>query len=97
MLPIELDVDAEIDLAEIWRYIARDNPQAADRVLDFIERRMKSIAQFPLIGEARPEIAPDLRCYPAGSYVIYYRPTPEAIQIARVLHGARDVQSAFRK
>jgi toxin ParE1/3/4 len=66
-------------------------------VLDFVERRMQSIAQFPLIGEARPEIAPDLRSYPAGSDVIYDRPTAKMIQMARVLHGARDVHAALRK
>jgi toxin ParE1/3/4 len=95
MLPVVLDQAAESDLTEIWLYVARDNPQAADRVLDFLQQRMQTIAQFPLIGEACPEIEPRLRFYPAGSYVIFYRPTASEIQVARVLHGARDVPAAF--
>jgi len=28
-----------------------------------------------------------------GSYAIYYRPTPDAIVIVRVLHGKRDAEA----
>jgi toxin ParE1/3/4 len=97
MLQIVLDEDAERDLVEIWTYIAKDNPNAADRVLDLIDRRLESLAEFPRFGEARPDLAPDLRCYPAGSYVIFYRPTAREIQVARVLHGARDALAIFRR
>jgi toxin ParE1/3/4 len=38
---------AEADLIEIWRYIARDNPDAADRVLDRIERMVDLLARHP--------------------------------------------------
>jgi hypothetical protein len=30
---------AEEDLIEIWTYIARDNPKAADRLLDQLDRK----------------------------------------------------------
>lgn len=30
---------AELDLAEIWTYFARDNPDAADRLIRHIDRR----------------------------------------------------------
>jgi toxin ParE1/3/4 len=97
MLPVAFNEESEIDLADIWQYIARDNPQAANRVVDLIEKRLQTIAQFPLIGEARPDIGSDVRCYPAGSYVIFYRPTAKEIQVARILHCSRDVRTAFRK
>lgn len=45
----------------------------------------------------RPDIAPDLRYYPVGNYLIFYRPTETEIQVARVLHGARDIQAIFRR
>ncbi len=46
-------------------------------------------------GIARPELAAGLRCYSVGNYVIYYRPAKDGIEVARVLHGARDVDRLF--
>ncbi len=47
------------------------------------------------MGRRREELAPALRSFPAGNYVIFYRPVREAIQIIRVLHGARDIETMF--
>jgi toxin ParE1/3/4 len=52
---------AEVDLDEIWWYIAQDNPAAADRMLDRIEERCNALAQFPLMGVSRDELLPSLR------------------------------------
>jgi toxin ParE1/3/4 len=49
------------DLLAIWAYIATDNPDAADRVLDAIDRRCADLADNPALGPARPDIAPQLR------------------------------------
>ena len=92
---IVLDLAAKDDLLEIWAYIAKDNPQAADRMLDRIWDGFRVVAQFPMGGTARPELAAGLRCYSVGNYVIYYRPAKDGIEVARVLHGARDVYRLF--
>src|SRR5260370_41707577 len=47
---------AEVDLREIWRYIAADNPAAADRVLLRIDERMQVLKRFPRIGALRNDI-----------------------------------------
>jgi toxin ParE1/3/4 len=80
---------AEEDLIEIWRYIARDNPQAADRVLDAIETASVRLARNPRLGPARPDLAPALRYFPVGSYLILYRELTDGIEVVRVVHGAR--------
>jgi toxin ParE1/3/4 len=95
MSDITLDRAAKKDLVEIWHYIAKDNLQAADRMLDRIREGFEVLARFPKGGTARPELAPGLRCYSVGNYVIYFRPGKTGIEIARVLHGARDVNSLF--
>lgn len=85
---------ARADIAELGDYIARDNPAAAERMLDRIKRRFQMVARQPLIGEARPDLRQDVRCVGEGRYVIYYRPLEpgdETVEIVRVLHGARDV------
>jgi toxin ParE1/3/4 len=86
---------AEDDLIEIWIYIAQDNPGAADRVLDDIEERFHALADNPLMGRLRPEIAPELRYFTVGKYLILYRTVLDGVQIVRIIHGARDLPHLF--
>ena len=55
-----LSVDQTLPRSSIWRgfrrNIAKDNRQAANRVLDLIERRFQAIAKFPKIGAACPRL-----------------------------------------
>ena len=87
---------AERDLDEIWFHIAVDNLGAADALLDAIDQRCRLLARQPMMGRARPELAPDLRSFPVARYVIFYCPSAEGIEIVRVLHSARDIGEAFR-
>ena len=82
---------AEVDLLEIWLFIARDSPQAADRLLDRIEAQLRLLADSPLLGRARPEIAPDARVWAVGRYLILYRAQDDGIEVVRVVHGARAI------
>lgn len=86
---------ATSDLDAIWDYIAGDNPLAADRMVDQIFNRCQSYANQSELGELRPELGADLRCFSVGFYVVYYRPIPDGIELVRVLHGARDVGRHF--
>lgn len=95
MAAIQRTAQAEEDLIELWLYIAQDNPAAADRVLDDIEGRFHSLAENPLMGRLRPDIAPELRYFVVGKYLILYRIVPNGIQIVRVIHGARDLPNLF--
>ena len=83
---------AERDLDEIWLHIAAagDLP-AADRFIDRILSTCRRLAGMPGMGPARPDLAPDLRYLPVASYLIFYRPITGGIEVARVIHGARDV------
>lgn len=92
---LQRTAQAEEDLIEIWAYIAQDNPAAADRVLDDIEQRFHGLTDNPLMGRLRPDIAPELRYFTVGKYLILYRTVPDGIQIVRVIHGARDLPHLF--
>ena len=52
-----------------------------------------------MLGRARPDlvsdIAANLRSFPTTSYVLYYRPMTDSIELVRVLHSARDVAKAL--
>ncbi len=80
---------AEEDLIAIWLYIAKDNLTAADKMLAKFENVFEILIEQPEFGTARPDIAPELRYFPVGSYLIFYRIIADGIQIVRVVHGSR--------
>jgi toxin ParE1/3/4 len=86
---------AQEDLDEIWRYIAADNLAAADRFIDSLAEKCAWLASAPEKGEKRPDLGETVRCFSIGSYVIFFRPIPEGIEVVRVLHGARDTERNF--
>jgi toxin ParE1/3/4 len=67
MSRIRITPIAEQDLVEIWYFIAQDDPVAADRLLDLLEEKYKLLADNPLMGQARPDIAKELRYHPVGN------------------------------
>jgi toxin ParE1/3/4 len=84
---------AEIDLTSIWDYIAADNVKAADALLVRIEELFDMLAQSPLAGRARHDLAPKLRSFPIGSYVIFYVPVSDGIEVVRVMSGRQDIDA----
>jgi toxin ParE1/3/4 len=86
---------ARADLLDIWLAIATDNPAAADRLFDRLEERAQILTSWPQAGAACPSIAADARMLVERPYLILYRVIPDGVQIVRVLHGARDIDSAL--
>lgn len=93
----DLTARARRDLFEIWDYVAKDNPAAADRIEQAIFSAFDLLADSPLAGHARKEVtALPLRFWvlqPYANYFIVYDPSKKPIQIVRILHAARDVPS----
>lgn len=48
---------AEADVVEIWAYIAQDNPDAADRLLNRFDKLFRVLASQPLLGKSIEELA----------------------------------------
>ena len=95
MAKIERSEQAELDLIDIWTYIARDSLTAADNLIDQIETVCQLLAKSPLLGRARAELAPGLRSFSVGDYLIFYCPTKSGIVIVRVLSGYRNLDALF--
>ncbi len=54
---------------------------------------MRRLADNPGIGHVRPDqTREDVRFWSVFKYLIVYRPDTEPLEIARVLHGKRDVK-----
>jgi toxin ParE1/3/4 len=86
---------AQIDLAEIWDFIAEDCEGKADSFIDTLDDKFNLLAHNPFIGRARNELAENLRSLSVGRYVIFYLVRAEGIEVVRVLHGARDLDAIF--
>ena len=86
---------AEADVFEIWDYIADDSLAAADRWVDRLDEQLRLLAAQPVMGRARDELAPCVRSFPFGRYVVFYVPLDDGIDVVRVLHGARDIDAVF--
>ena len=83
------------DLHDILEYIARDNPGAALRHVERLEEACWMLAKNPQMGTSLDNLLPNLRAWPVGQYVIFFRPTNDGIDVVRVAHGARDYGTLF--
>jgi toxin ParE1/3/4 len=86
---------ADEELREIWRYIAAENPDAADRILLKIDQKLQVLREFPDIGTQRDDIRPGARILIEGVYIILYehRPAEDVVEIVAVVDGRRDLSA----
>ena len=86
---------AETDILEIWDYITDDSLAAADRWVDHLDKQFRVLATQPKMGRARDELAPGVRSFPFGRYVIFYVALDDGIDVVRVLHSVRNIDAIF--
>ena len=91
-----LSPTAKSDLTDVWQYVAKGGESRADAFLQKIVDQCQQLAQFPRMGRARGNLAPNLRSFPVKKFVIFYRPVHDTIEIARILYGTRDIEAIFR-
>jgi len=87
---------AERDLLDIWTYYARvASLEIADNLLREIDRVGEAIAKNPLLSRDRTELMAGLRSVVVRPHVMFFVVRNNAIEIARVLHGRRDLPAMF--
>jgi toxin ParE1/3/4 len=86
---------ALFDLTEIWSYVAEDSVANADRLAARIDKAFTLLARRPGLGRARPELYPNLRSFVVRKYVVFYLPLTNGIEVIRILHGARDIETVL--
>jgi toxin ParE1/3/4 len=88
---------AVADLREIWRYIASDNPAAADRVLLRIDAKLQILRQFPQIGALRNDIRRGMRMLVEGNYLLLYEYDlrKDEVELIAVIDGRRELSGLF--
>ena len=85
-----LHPEAFTDLDDIRGYIARDNPDAADRVIAEIFNTIQALVPFPHQGHKRLDLtARPLRFALVREYLIAYAPDEKPLWVVAVMHGRR--------
>jgi len=87
---------AEEDFTEIIKFIAEDNPTAAESLATKIEKNLELLSDNPYLGRVpRDEEIRNLeyRYIIVQNYIIFYTIEKRTILIHRILHGARNYKS----
>lgn len=88
-----------IDLIEYAEYLSKNSLDTALRFLDAAENTFIFVAKNPEIGalcrfsSAQVEL---VRFWPVkgfDKYLIFYQPLSDGIEVVRLLHGARDLET----
>ncbi len=91
--PVRWTSPALRDLGGITRYLSKENPDAATKLITEVDRTIALLATFPLLGrEVKDERLGRYRLVPIWDYLIFYIVTENEVQIRRVLHGARQYE-----
>ena len=85
----------ESDLDNIFSYVAELNTDSAKKTIKELMQKFKLLAENPKIGRSHDELILNLRSFPYKNYLIFYFPIENGVEIYRVLHGARDIESLF--
>ena len=92
-----LSVAADLDLYEIWEYIAADTVDAADRWIGKLFDAFEALACAPGMGHRREDLTDfPVLFFPVGSYLIIYRAEHRPIEIVAVTQGSRDIPAFLR-
>lgn len=85
-------VRAADDLAGIFTWIARDNPQAAAETVRRIRQRIGRLVTPGLAHMGRPGLVPGTRELVEAPYIIVYEVHEERdeLVVLAILHGAQD-------
>ena len=91
---------AQRDLLDILTFVARQSGSLA-LAQDFVarlRRQCRHLAHLPgTLGRARPELRPDIRSFPFGNYVIFFRYLDDAFEVVNILEGHKDIERHIPK
>lgn len=91
-MKIEWAEPAELDLGDIYTYIARDVPIYAEQFVERIIETVDLLREQPLMGREVPEAErADVREMIFQNYRIMYLVRTDLLYVVAVIHGSRDL------
>jgi len=99
---VHLVIDAENDLLDIYRYVARhDSAEKAGRLMDNLEKTMTKLETLPLRGHHPPELERigvlEFREIFFKPYRIIYQVNNKDVYVHSVLDARRDLQEILQQ
>jgi antitoxin ParD1/3/4/toxin ParE1/3/4 len=93
-----LSADAQSDLFEIWRHIAEDSIDLANRIEEEFFSLFAKLARMPGLGHTRRDLTQrPVLFFPLYSFLVVYDPDAKPIRIMAILRGRRDVKRILRE
>lgn len=98
MIALRFAPRARSDIDRIWTHTVQSWSEAqAEAYLLAIDQAIDLLRENPRLGRRTDDIANGLLKYPVASHVIYYRVTPGALNIVRVLHKSMDAERHLQR
>ena|ERR1700719_255267 len=90
--------EAQHDLFEIWRRIAEDSFELAERIHGEFHELFASLGRMPSQGHSRRDLTRrPVLFFPLYSFLVVYQPETKPIRIMAVLRGRRDVKRILKE
>jgi plasmid stabilization system protein ParE len=94
----DVSAQAQDDLFEIWRRIAEDSVDLADRIEFDFRELFESLGRMPGQGHTRKDLTQrPVRFFPLHSFLVVYQPDVRPIRIMAVLRGRRNVKRVLKE
>jgi plasmid stabilization system protein ParE len=96
--PIRRTRQLRDDIIELYSHIYQQSPQTAEKVFDAIERSIRALPDIPGAGRLWNSTDPRLEgmrvtvVMPYRNFLVFFRPTPTAIEVLRVIRGSRALE-----
>lgn len=89
---------AREDLADIWSAVQeRSGRESARRLTADLRGKCRDIAALSSqMGRPRDKLMPGARSVPHKGYLIFLRYLGGAVEVIAIIHGARDLDAAFK-
>ena len=88
---------ARQDLEEISRYLYQVAPaDSTERLLQGIIKSGNDLATRALLWPVRREVSMKIRSMAVRPYAVFYRVSESEVEIARILHGHRNIEAILR-
>lgn len=83
---------AQQDLTDILNYIRQDNPSAAYKLVQEIDKAVSGLEEFPIMGVIPKDLrlkSLNYRMLVIDNYLVFYVIKDSIIEIRRIIHGKR--------
>ena len=96
MVNFQLTELAKQDLRSIGRYTQTTwGREQRNTYLAKIDAAFHRLAVEPQLGKSCDDLRAGYRKYPVGKHLIFYRQSPDRLEIIRILHQRMDIEARF--